>query len=83
MAQRLQQDARAVLPVTKHGSRWRARVQVAQTQVNGPTRRSKAAAEGDATQLQAALQISAKELQSVAQGLQQEAVDVVARCRKD
>ena len=56
VVQRLQQDARAVLPVTKNGSGWRARVQVAETQVNGPTktRRSKAGVEVDATQLQAA-----------------------------
>ena len=81
VAQRLQQEAtgmRAEATVTKHGSGWRARVTGAQTQVNGPTRQSKAAAEVDAGRLQAAHQSSTEELQTVAERLQQEAVDVVA-----
>ena len=52
-------------------------------QVNGPTRQCKAAGDVDASQLQAALQISAKELQSVAQWLQQEAVDAVVRSSRE
>ena len=65
VAQRLQQEAtgmRAEATVTKHGSGWRARVKGAQTQVNGPTRQSKAAAEVDAGRLQAAHQSSTEEL---------------------
>ena len=71
MVDRLHKEAtgvRAVATVAKHGAGWRARVQGA-NQVNGPTRQCKAAADVDASQLQAALQISAKELQSVVQRL--------------
>ena len=57
VAERLQKEAadvRGVATVAKHGVGWRARVQGAQA-ANGPTRSSKAAADVDASQLQAAL----------------------------
>ena len=84
VAQRLHEDAagvRAAASVTKHGSGWRARVRNHET--SAPTRSSKAVAEADARQLQAALEISTEELQMVAQRLQQEAADAVARSSRE
>ena len=84
VAERLQKDAAGVCAaasVTKHGSGWCARVRNPET--TGPTRSSKAVAEADARQLQAALEISTEELQKVAQRLQREAVEVVARSSRE
>ena len=84
VAQRLQKDAAGVCAaasVTKHGSGWRARVRKPET--TGPTRSSQAVADADARQLQAALEISTEELQTVAQRLQREAVEVVARSSRE
>jgi hypothetical protein len=73
----------SVPAATQHGSNWRTRVKVSQATVCGPTRQSKAPAEEDARALQHARQISSAEVQSVAQPLQQEAVDVLAPRSRD